>query len=109
MRGEVLSGYLPAALFDVGNFADIAAASENGEGFGDFAFGSVHHCFAELGITLTSDRIKPRDRHSGLLHLIDRPSRFDRMMLALVAHEDDPRYALLASLAEKPVNLPRGE
>jgi hypothetical protein len=81
----------------------IANDSEN------FAFGSMRHCRAKLGIALAADDIEPGDQHSGLLHLIDRPSGFDRMMLALVANEDDPLDALLASLAEKPVNLPRGE
>jgi hypothetical protein len=109
MGGEVFSGYLFAALFDVGNFADIAAAFKNRQRLRDFAFGGVHHCFAELGIVLAADGIEPGDRHSSLLHLIDGPSRLDRMMLALVAHEDDPLYALLASLAENPVNLPCGE
>ena len=39
---------------------------------------------------LAADGIEPGDQHSRLLHLIDGPSRFDRMMLALVADEDDP-------------------
>src|SRR5713226_6895193 len=102
MCGEVVSGYLSAAMFDVGNFADIAAAFKNRERLRDFASGGAHHCRAKLGIALAADGIEPGDQHSGLLHLIDRSSRFDRMMLALVAHEDDPLYALLASLAEKP-------
>ena len=109
MRSDIFSGYLLAALFDVGDFADIAATLKNRKRLRDFAFGSMHHRFAELGIALAADGIEPGDQHSGLLHLIDGPPRFDRMMLALVADEDDPLYALLACFVEKPVNLPRGE
>ncbi len=59
MRGEVFSGYLSAALFDVGNFANIAAAFKNRERLRDLTFGGVHHCFAELGIALAADGIEP--------------------------------------------------
>jgi hypothetical protein len=109
MRGEVFSGYLSTALLDVGNFTDIAAAFKNRERLRDFAFGGVHHCFAELGIALAADGIEPGGGHSGLLHLIDGPARFDCMMLALVAHEDDSLHALLECFVEEPVNLPGGE
>jgi hypothetical protein len=108
MGGEVFSGYLFAALFDVADLADVAATLKNRKRLRDFSSGGECHRFAELRIALAADGIEPRDQHSGLLHLIYGPSRFDRMMLPLVAHEDDPLDALLASLAEKPVNLPRG-
>ena len=49
------------------------------------------------------------DRHSGFLHLIDWPPCLDRMVLALVADENDALDALLASLVEEPVDLPGGE
>ena len=42
-------------------------------------------------------------------YLIDGPSCFDRMMLTLVAHENDPPHVLLTCFVEESVNLPRGE
>ena len=109
MGSNVLARNLFTALFDVADFPDVAAAVKNRERLRDFASGGERHRFAELRIALAANGIEPGDQHSGLLHLIDGPSRFDRMMLALVAHKDNPLYALLASLAEKPVNLARGE
>ncbi len=109
MGSNVLARNLFAALIEVGNFADIAAVLKNRERLRYFAFGGVHHRFAELGIALAADGIEPGDQHSVLLHLIDGPPGFDRMMLALVAHKDDPRDALLTGLVEKPVNLPGRE
>ena len=79
MRGEVFSGYLSASMLDVSDLADVAAAFKNRERLRDLAFGCVHNCFAELGIALAADGIEPSNSHSGLLHLIDRPSRFDCM------------------------------
>ncbi len=96
IRSKVVSGYVAAAIFDVGDFADVAAVFQNRECLRDFAFGGVHHRFAELGIALAADGIELRNRHSNLLHLTDGPARIDCMMLALVAHENDPLYVLLA-------------
>ena len=98
-----------AALVDVSDLADGAAAFKNCERLRDLTFGGLHHCFAELGSALAADGIEPGGRHSGLLHLVDGPSRFDCMMLALVAHEDDSLHVLLECFVEEPVNLPRGE
>ena len=107
--GDVFSRDLLAALFDVDDFADVAAMLKDRKSLRDFAFGSMGYCFAEIGIALAANGIQAGDQHSGLLHLIDWPPRFDRMMLALVADEDDPLHALLARLVEEPVDLPRGE
>jgi hypothetical protein len=44
-----------------------------------------------LRVALTADGVETSDKHSRFLHLEDRPSRFDRVMLALVADEDEAR------------------
>jgi hypothetical protein len=78
---------------------------QNRERLDDFASSGAHHYLAELGIALTAEGIEPGNGHSGQLHLIDGPARFDRMMLALVAHENDPPHVLLTCFVEEPINL----
>ena len=69
----------------------------------------MRYSFAKLWIELATNRVQASDQHSRLLHLIDRPSRFDGVMLALVAHENDPLDAFLACFVEEAVDLPGGE
>ncbi len=109
MGSGVFTGDFLPALPDVGDLADVAAALKYRERFADFSLGRVRHRLAKLRIALTADGVKACDRHSGLLHLEDRPSRFDRVMLALVADEDDAHHAFIVCLVKEAVDLPGGK
>ncbi len=63
----------------------------------------------QLRIALAADYIERRGGHPGLLHLVDRTPGFDRMMLALVADENDPLDTCILRQMEQPVHLPGGE
>ena len=54
---------------------------------------------AQLRVALAADGFQPGNSHSGLLHLIDGPSGLDRVMLMLVADEDDALDPGLARFA----------
>ena len=109
MGSDIFSCYLLAALFDVCDFADIAATLKDRKRLRDLASGGMRYGFAELGVALSADGVETGDKHPRFLHLEDRPSRFDRVMLALVADEDDPLDAFLACLVKEPVDLARRE
>jgi len=61
--------------------------------------------FAELRVALAADGFQPGNSHSSLLHLIDRPSGLDGVMLMLVADEDNALDSGLARFAEQGVDL----
>ena len=109
MGGRVLARDLFPALFGVGDFADVAAAFKDRSDSAISPLAASVDGFAEFQVALAADGVQPGNGHSRLLHLIDGPSRFDRMMLALVADEDDPLDAFLACLVEEPVDLPGRE
>src|SRR5579863_4718242 len=48
----------------------------------------------QVGVLLTHDSVKPRGTHPGILHLLERPSRIDCLMLADIA---DYEYSILRS------------
>jgi hypothetical protein len=98
MCSGVFTGDLLPALPDVGDLADVAAALKYRERLADFSLGRVRHRLAKLRIALTADGVKACDRHSGLLHLEDRASGFDGVVLALVANEDDALNSFFSRL-----------
>src|ERR1700720_4661669 len=109
MGSDIFSCYLLAALFDVCDFADIAAPLKDRKRLRDLASGGMRYGFAELRVALTANRVQAGSLHSRLLHLVDRPSRFDRMMLPLVADEDDARDTFITCFVKKAVDLTRWE
>ena len=109
MGGDIFSRDLLSALFDICDFADIAATLKDRKRLRDLAFRRERYGFAELRITLSANGVQAGNHHSRLLHLVDGPSRFDRVMLALVADEDDPLDAFIACLVKEPVDLTRWE
>src|SRR5208337_2224959 len=109
MGSDIFSCDLLAALFDVCDFADIAAPLKDRKRVRDLAFRCERYGFAKLRVALSANRVQAGNQHPRLLHLEDRPSRFDRVMLALVADENDPLDAFLACFMEDPIDLTRWE
>ena len=109
MGGSILARNLFAALLSVFDLADIATTLKDHKRLRDLAFRGEGYSFAKLRITLPPDGVETRDKHSRLLHLMDRLSRFDGVMLALVADEDDPLDASLGCLVEETIDLSRRE
>lgn len=82
---------------------------QDADRLGNLSVRGVTNRLAQFGIALAANHVEPGDSHSGLLHLMERPSRFNRVMLALIADENDPRNACVASPVQQRVNLPRTE
>src|SRR5216683_5516252 len=96
----------PGGLRDL---LDSPCAVQDTDRLGDLAIRCVINRLAQSRIALAANHVEPGDSHSGLLHLMERPSRLDRVMLALVTDEDDPRNAYVASLMQKTIDLPGPE
>src|SRR6266446_5390458 len=88
---------------------DSSCAVQDADRLGHLAIRRVINRLAQFGIALAANRVEPGDSHSGLLHLMEWPSRLDRMMLALVTDEDDARNACIASFMQKTIDLPGPE
>ena len=109
VRGGVFTGDGFISRVRIFDLADAVMLLEEREHAIDLSFGRKLNCFAKHRIALAANRVQPRDRHTGLLHLVDGSSRLDRMVLMLVADEDDPVYSGLAGLVKKAVDLARRE
>src|SRR6266481_2214210 len=102
--GDIFSCDLLSAVLDFCDFADIAATLKDRKRLRDLALRRERYGFAKLLITLSANRVQAGNQHPHLLHLEDRPSSFDGVMLALVADEDDPLDAFLACFMEDPID-----
>lgn len=107
MCGDVFSGDCLAALRNIGDFANVPATLKNRERLHYLSPGRVCDRLAKLGIPLATDSIEPGNRHPCLLHLINRTSGFDRVMLPLVADEDHAGHAFIARLVKQAIDLAR--
>src|SRR5216683_467562 len=96
-------GHVPPG--GIRDFLDSPCAVQDTDRLGDLSIRRVINGLAQFGIALAANHVEPGDSHSGLLHLMERPSRLDRMMLALVTAEDDARNACVASLMQKTIDL----
>ena len=103
--GDVFEGDGFISHVRIFNLADALMRLEDRERAIDLSFGRKLHCFAKHRVPLAANRVQPRDRHTGLLHLVDGSSRLDRVVLTLVADEDDPFYLGVASFMKEAVDL----
>ena len=109
VRAQILFGDRPVAIGGGRNLGDPILLFERLDHLRGLACRREFDRPAQFRIALAADDIQRRDGHPGLLHLVDRPSGFDRMMLALVADEDDPLDTRILRQMEQPVHLPGGE
>ena len=107
VRGDVFMGDGFISHLRFLDLADAVMLLEERERAIDLSFGRKLHCFAKHRVPLAANRVQPRYRHTGLLHLVDGSSRLDRMVLMLVADEDDPLDPGFAGLVKKAVDLAR--
>src|SRR5713101_7095433 len=105
----VFPGDERVSLGGIRDLSDFPCAVQDTDRLGDLAIRRVINRLAQFRIALAANHVEPGDSHSGLLHLMERPSRLDRVMLALVTDEDDARNACVASLVQKTIDLPGPE
>jgi hypothetical protein len=87
------------ALADIRYLADATLPVEQRERVGYVPVRDKRNCFAELRVPLAAYGFESGNSHSGLLHLIDGPSRLDGVVLAPVADENDALDAGIARFA----------
>ena len=95
--GDVFCGDGRVAPGGLTKLLNSTEAFQNRDRLADLSLGRVSDRLAEVGVALTANGVEPGDAHPGLLHLMDRSSGFNRVMLALIADEDDPRNACIPS------------
>src|SRR5713101_5476214 len=105
MRRKVIGGDKSVPLFWHGGFPDPLPLLKEPERLPNVAAGGMLDRAFQLGIALTPNDVEPRDVHLGANQLANRVARLDRLVLALVADEDDPIDAGALRYAQDTVHL----
>src|SRR5216683_6663888 len=109
MRAQIVFSDRPVALGRLSYLADALLFRKHGDGLGKLASRRKLDGLAQLRITLAANHGERCGRHAGLPHLVKRAARFNRVMLAFVANEQDAFDSNLLGEMKQAIHLPSGE